>query len=449
VNPDIRLHIAAAAVVLLVCAGILAVPAAAAAASPTHDYTVVKAIEWTKVINKSLTMDIYTPATGKPAYPVLVIYHGGGWLINTNAIMDSMAVYMVRHAEIVVCNVNFRLLGDLGNTVTMNQIIEDALGAIAWIKEHIGAYQGDAARLIVTGDSSGGHMAAMVLLASRTLDSDGFAGAALGFCPTWLPPGKTAEELAASHALDVQGAILSYGAFDIYAACKAGMETSGNIFWALAGKSPRKLFGTKYNYIQNAGMYKAVSPIFIIPPASERILPPQLCLVGSKDTTTPPASVKSYVDSTVKAGQAIEYWVYDDKPHAFLDATPNSWLGTQFTRDAPPALDKMIDWMAVHHLTAVESRTQRSESGLRLEQNHPNPFNALTSISFYLDEADQIRLTVHDLQGRRVCTLTDGFQPAGLQHFCFDATGLAGGFYFCRLESGRGRSQMIRMLLLK
>ena len=425
-------------------------PALPAATEGTpHDYTVVKNMEWVKVLNKSLTMDIYTPSTGRSSYPVLVIYHGGGWLINTNAIMDSMAVYMVRHADIVVCNVNFRLLGDLGNTVTMNQIIEDALGAIAWIKEHIGAYQGDATRLVVTGDSSGGHKAAMVLLASDHLESDGFKGTTLGFCPTWLPPGKTAEELAASHALDVQGAILSYGAFDIYAACLSGMETSSNIFWALAGKTARRIFGVSYSILANPEMYKAVSPIYIIPKASTRPLPPQLCLVGSKDTTTPPASVKAYVDSTMKAGQPIEYWEYAGKPHAILDATPNSWLGTNFTRDAPAALDKMIAWMSVNRLTAVGSRMQRPESDFRLDQNYPNPFNASTSISFYLYEADQIRLTVHDLQGRRVCTLADGFQSAGPKLFRFDAAGLAGGIYFCRMESGRGRSRMMRMLLLK
>jgi len=434
---------------ILLLTGALSLTLAASSEGSVHDYKVVKNIEWVKVINKSLTMDIYTPATGKAAYPVLVIYHGGGWLINTNAIMDSMAVYMSRHAEIVVCNVNFRLLGDLGNTVTMNQIIEDALGAIAWIKEHIGAYQGDAARIIVTGDSSGGHMAAMVLLASDLLESDGFAGASLGYCPTYMPPGQTAEGLAASHALAVQGAILSYGAFDIYAAAKSGMETSANIFWALAGKPARKIFGPSYSFLQNPEMYKAVSPIYIIPQATQRVLPPQLCLVGSKDTTTPPASVKAYVDATTAAGQPIEYWVYADKPHAFLDSTPNSFLGTQFTRDAPPALEQMITWLGANHFTAAKQRCEGVEPEFRLEPNYPNPFNASTRITYHLAHSGYCSIVIFDALGREVAHPVEGLQQAGRHAIRFEAGGLPSGVYFYRIMAGSRSVQTAKMLLVR
>ena len=57
-------------------------------------------------------MDIYVPDSGKKSYPVVVIYHGGGWLINNNSIMNSMAEYLASKGEFVVANVNYRLLGD-------------------------------------------------------------------------------------------------------------------------------------------------------------------------------------------------------------------------------------------------------------------------------------------------------------------------------------------------
>ncbi len=310
-----------------------------------NEFKITKKVEWAKPDGISLTMDIYTPKTGKSNYPVLVIYHGGGWLINTNASMDSMSAYIVQHGEYVVCNVNYRLLGNQNNTIMMNQIVEDALGALVWIKENISAYGGDASKIILTGDSAGGHLAAMVLLAGNKLESDGFSGKSLGFKPTYLPQGKTAEDLAINKTLDVQGAILSYAAFDLYAACLGGFETSGNIFWTFAGKSPRGIFGNSINVNDNPEYYKAVSPIYLIPEIHQRTLPPQLCLVGTKDNLISPASVQYYVDEVKKAGHKAEIWLHEGRPHAFLDSQTNAFLGIEFAKDAPLALDKMLSFM--------------------------------------------------------------------------------------------------------
>ena len=71
---------------------------------------------------------------------MLVIWHGGGWLINNETIMDDMASYVATKGEYVVCNVNYRLLGDLENTVTLNSIVEDVFGSLLWIKHHIEQY---------------------------------------------------------------------------------------------------------------------------------------------------------------------------------------------------------------------------------------------------------------------------------------------------------------------
>ena len=98
-----------------------------------------------------LTMDIYVPQTLKENYPVLVIWHGGGWLINNETIMDDMASYVATKGEYVVCNVNYRLLGDLENTVTLNSIVEDVFGSLLWIKHHIEQYNGDPNRIGIRG----------------------------------------------------------------------------------------------------------------------------------------------------------------------------------------------------------------------------------------------------------------------------------------------------------
>jgi acetyl esterase/lipase len=290
-------------------------------------------------------MDIYTPKSGKAKYPVLIIFHGGGWLINNNSVMDSMSTYIVQHGDYVVCNVNYRLLGDNNNVVTMNQMIEDAMGAVLWIKEHIAEYGGDSSKIVVTGDSAGGHLAAMIILGSDKLESDGFGGTSFGYKPTYLPSGKTPESIKAEKALDVQGAILSYPALDIYATCLGDFESPNNFFWKMAGKTPRGIFLDTIDVKKNPEYYKSVSPIYNIPKASERPLPPQLCLVGSKDNLITPASVQKYADLMAAAGHKVQVWVHEGRPHAFLDSWKNQYLGTEFRKDAPPALDKMLEFM--------------------------------------------------------------------------------------------------------
>jgi acetyl esterase len=264
-------------------------------------------------------------------------------LINNKSIMYQSAEYLATKGEYVVCNVNYRLLGDLNNTVTMNEIIEDAFGAVLWIKENISTYKGNAAKIIVTGDSAGGHLAAMTTTQGHNLESDGFNGATLGFTPTYLPTGKTAEQVAQANGLSVQAAMLSYGVFDVYGSSLTGLEQASNFFWSLGNAKPRGIFGATINVNDNPNYYKQVSPFYTIPKASERSLPPMLFTVGSQDNLTTPSSIEAYIAKLKQAGHTnIEYWIHEGRPHAFLDAGSNAGLGISFDKDAIPALDKML-----------------------------------------------------------------------------------------------------------
>jgi acetyl esterase len=313
-----------------------------------NSFDVIQNVEWAKPDGIALTMDIYTPKTGRKNYPVYVIFHGGGWLINNETIMDQMSQYIVEHSEYVVCNVNYRLLPQNQNKTTMNQIIEDVMGAVLYIKDNISRYKGNPNQIAVSGDSAGGHLSAMIVNAGDKLESDGFAGPTLGFKPTYLPPGKTAEDVAKNEGLMVQAAVLNYPATDIYKACLGkgdgtdGFETSGNFFWQMGQASPRGIFGNDKNVKDNPEYYKAVSPIYNIPQAGLKKLPPTLCAVGSKDNLTTPALVKEYADALAAAGQPVEYWVYEGRPHAYLDSGANQYLGTSFEKDGPEAIDRII-----------------------------------------------------------------------------------------------------------
>lgn len=333
--------------IFLCCAGIIHAQDAQVATA-LNTFEVVQNVEWAKPEGISLTMDIYTPGTGKKNYPVYVIFHGGGWLINNETIMDQMSQYIVEHSEYVVCNVNYRLLTQNNNTTTMNQIIEDVMGAVLYIKENVNKYKGNPDQIAVSGDSAGGHLSAMIANAGDKLETDGFEGPTLGFRPTYLPPGKTAEAVAKGKGLSVQAVVLNYPATDIYKSCLGkgdgtdGFETRGNFFWQIGQATPRGIFGNGRNVKDNPEFYKAVSPVYTIPQASVKKLPPTLCAVGSKDNLTTPELVKEYADALQAAGQPVEYWVYEGRPHAYLDSGANQYLGTSFEKDAPEAIDRII-----------------------------------------------------------------------------------------------------------
>lgn len=74
--------------------------------------------------------------------------------------------------------------------------------------------------------------------------------------------------------------------------------------------------------------------------------------------------------------------------------------------------------------------------GVELAQNYPNPFNASTMIRFALPRRSHIRLAVTNLLGQLLDTLVDGEIEAGYHEVKFDASRLASGVYFYRLQSG-------------
>jgi acetyl esterase/lipase len=166
-----------------------------------------------------------------------------------------------------------------------------------------------------------------------------------GFNPTYLPPNTTAEDIQRSGGITVQAALLSYPALDVYQLCKTGFETAANPFWMMADQKHRRIFADSISYKRYPALYKAVSPMYQIPSSTQRKLPPQFCMVGSMDVVTPASTIKSYVEKCRLAGQPIEFWEYKGRPHAFLDSKKNPFLGIDFSRDAPLAIDQMITFL--------------------------------------------------------------------------------------------------------
>jgi len=83
-----------------------------------------------------------------------------------------------------------------------------------------------------------------------------------------------------------------------------------------------------------------------------------------------------------------------------------------------------------------------------LSQNYPNPFNPTTEIRYTLPRDCQVRLEVYSILGQRVVTLVDERQQAGYRSVRWDASSLASGIYFYRLQAG-DFVETKRMILLK
>ncbi|MCX6640704.1 MAG: T9SS type A sorting domain-containing protein [bacterium] len=86
--------------------------------------------------------------------------------------------------------------------------------------------------------------------------------------------------------------------------------------------------------------------------------------------------------------------------------------------------------------------------GITLSQNYPNPFNLSTAISYQLQVASLVNLSVYDISGKRVAELVNGILEAGTHSVTFDASGLTSGVYLYKLEAG-DFTKTQKMVLLK
>lgn len=98
-------------------------------------------------------------------------------------------------------------------------------------------------------------------------------------------------------------------------------------------------------------------------------------------------------------------------------------------------------------ITAVET-AESLPTEFALDQNYPNPFNPSTTISYKLADNANVSLKVYDILGNEVATLINGFQTTGNYKINFDASKLASGVYFYKLQTN-SFIQVKKMMLLK
>ena len=105
---------------------------------------------------------VYTP-DGDGPFPVLVYFHGGGWVIANLDVYEPSCRALCNAAECVVVSVNYRQAPEAKYPAAVN----DAYDATQWVLQNASKINGDANRVAIAGESAGGNLATVACLIAK------------------------------------------------------------------------------------------------------------------------------------------------------------------------------------------------------------------------------------------------------------------------------------------
>lgn len=120
---------------------------------------------------RTISVRLYRPETPEP-HPVLVYFHGGGFVFGSLNMYDGLCAALAREASCLVCSVDYGLAPEH----PFPEPVEDAYSAVRWIRNHAASLGADPNRIGVGGDSAGGNLAAVVSLINRDRGQPPFNG---------------------------------------------------------------------------------------------------------------------------------------------------------------------------------------------------------------------------------------------------------------------------------
>ncbi|MCD6078295.1 MAG: alpha/beta hydrolase fold-containing protein [Ramlibacter sp.] len=150
----------------------------------------------------------YRPAGSSPdaMLPVLVYYHGGGWVIGDLDTHDVLCRQLCNLSGCAVIAVDYRLAPEN----RFPAAVDDAVAAARWVRAQAASLKVDASRMAVGGDSAGGNLAAVVAIAAREAGDLPIAFQLLVY------PATDQRRGWPSHTTNGQGYVLTKDSMDYY-----------------------------------------------------------------------------------------------------------------------------------------------------------------------------------------------------------------------------------------
>lgn len=106
---------------------------------------------------------VYTPKSGTGPFPVIVYYHGGGWVIANLDTYDASARSLADQTGSVLVSVAYRQAPEFKFPTAHN----DSYAAYEWVVKNAASIKGDPNKIAVAGESAGGNLACAVSIMAR------------------------------------------------------------------------------------------------------------------------------------------------------------------------------------------------------------------------------------------------------------------------------------------
>ena len=264
----------------LACAvGVLMVPPVFAQLSPTaewatraqNQYAVLANLTYLTATGYDAKLDVYRRRDTTTPQPTLVFYHGGGWIAGTKE-ASFMSILPWLEMGWNVVNVEYRM----ARVALAPAALEDAQCALRFVVAQAKTYGVDTNRIVLSGESAGGHLALAV----------GMIPESAGFTRVCAAGGFAGSESAVPK---VAAIVNWYGITDVADMLAGQNARSYAVQWV----------GSPAN---GEAIARSVSPITYVRGG----LPPILSIHGDADPIVPYTQVLRLRDALAKTGAAHE-----------------------------------------------------------------------------------------------------------------------------------------------